>query len=256
MGTVIVLGKMRIFLSLSIWLVSLTPALHAEETTIAVAANFNFAMEELVTAFEAESGHTVNVAYGSSGRLYAQIVNGAPYQLFFSADQEKPEALVKEGLAEESNRFTYATGTLLLWWLESDKDIKEALDNRSLERIAIANPRLAPYGQAAMQVLESLGLDEPYESRLVMGENVSQVYQFVATGNVDAGFIALSQIIQFDKPLLGTGWIVPEPLHDPIYQDVVLLNNAENNLAAKAFLEFMRGEQAKTIIDRFGYKTE
>lgn len=230
--------------------------LHAEEITIAVAANFNFAMEELVTAFETESGHKVNVAYGSSGRLYAQIVNGAPYQLFFSADQEKPQALVEEGLAEESNHFTYAVGTLLLWWLESDKDIYEVLNNGSLERIAIANPRVAPYGKAAMQVLESLGLVEQYENRLVMGENVSQVYQFTATGNTEAGFIALSQISQFDNPLLGTGWIVPPQLHEPIYQDVVLLKNAENNLVAKAFLDFIKGEQAKTIIDRFGYKTE
>lgn len=241
---------------LSIWLVSLSPVLHAEEITIAVAANFNFAMEELVTAFETESGHKVNVAYGSSGRLYAQIVNGAPYQLFFSADQEKPQALVEEGLAEESNHFTYAVGTLLLWWLESDKDIYEVLNNGSLERIAIANPRVAPYGKAAMQVLESLGLVEQYENRLVMGENVSQVYQFTATGNTEAGFIALSQISQFDNPLLGTGWIVPPQLHEPIYQDVVLLKNAENNLVAKAFLDFIKGEQAKTIIDRFGYKTE
>ena len=228
----------------------------AEELLIAVASNFMLPMQDIVEAFEADTGHEITVSYGSSGRLYAQIVNGAPYQLFFSADQEKPQALVKEGLAKEGNRLTYAVGTLFLWWLESDKDITEALDSGSLERIAIANPRLAPYGQAAMQVLESLGLNEQYENRLVMGESVSQVYQFVATGNVDAGFIALSQIIQFDKPLLGTGWIIPEPLHEPIYQDVVLLNNAENNLAATEFLEFMRGEQAKTIIDRFGYKTE
>ena len=147
-------------------------------------------------------------------------------------------------------------GTLLLWWLESDKDIYEVLNNGSLERIAIANPRVAPYGKAAMQVLESLGLVEQYENRLVMGENVSQVYQFTATGNTEAGFIALSQISQFDNPLLGTGWIVPPQLHEPIYQDVVLLKNAENNLVAKAFLDFIKGEQAKTIIDRFGYKTE
>ena len=247
---------MKMLRILSIWLVSLSPELHAEEFTIAVAANFNFAMEELVTAFETQSGHKVNVAYGSSGRLYAQIVNGAPYQLFFSADQEKPQALVEEGLAEESNHFTYAVGTLLLWWLESDKDIYEVLNNGSLERIAIANPRVAPYGKAAMQVLESLGLVEQYENRLVMGENVSQVYQFTATGNTEAGFIALSQISQFDNPLLGTGWIVPPQLHEPIYQDVVLLKNAENNLVAKAFLDFIKGEQAKTIIDRFGYKTE
>ncbi|MGY8790502.1 MAG: molybdate ABC transporter substrate-binding protein, partial [Pseudomonadales bacterium] len=122
---------MKMLRILSIWLLSPSPALHAEEFTIAVAANFNFAMEELITAFETQSGHKVNVAYGSSGRLYAQIVNGAPYQLFFSADQEKPQALVKEGLAEESSRYTYAVGTLLLWWLESDKDIYEVLNNGS-----------------------------------------------------------------------------------------------------------------------------
>jgi molybdate transport system substrate-binding protein len=247
---------MKMLRILSIWLVSLSPALHAEEFTIAVAANFNFAMEELITAFETQSGHKVNVAYGSSGRLYAQIVNGAPYQLFFSADQEKPQALVKEGLAEESSRYTYAVGTLLLWWLESDKDIYEVLNNGSLERIAIANPRVAPYGKAAIQVLESLGLDEQYENRLVLGENVSQVYQFTATGNSQAGFIALSQIIQLDKPILGIGWIVPDQLHEPIYQDVVLLKNAESNLTAKAFLGFIKGEQAKKIINQFGYKTE
>ncbi|MGY8791419.1 MAG: molybdate ABC transporter substrate-binding protein, partial [Pseudomonadales bacterium] len=135
-------------------------------------------------------------------------------------------------------------------------DIYEVLNNGSLERIAIANPRVAPYGKAAIQVLESLGLDEQYENRLVLGENVSQVYQFTATGNSQAGFIALSQIIQLDKPILGIGWIVPDQLHEPIYQDVVLLKNAESNLTAKAFLGFIKGEQAKKIINQFGYKTE
>lgn len=241
---------------LSVTLTLCCSPLVAEELTIAVASNFVRPMKNLVNDFEASSGHKVSVSYGSSGRLYAQIISGAPFQLFFSADQEKPQALVDAGVAVASSQYTYAVGSLVLWWPDSQSHPKDALDAGSLKRIAIANPRLAPYGKAAMQVLESLGLASTYEKQLVMGENINQAYQFVSTGNADAGFIASSQLLREDGSIQGTAWIVPDNLHTPISQDAVITKAGQGSQVAKEFMEYMQSSAARMTITRFGYSTD
>lgn len=229
--------------------------LQAGEVTVAVAANFTPVMRELATAFEAGEKHTVVIASGSSGRLYAQIVNGAPFHVFFSADQDKPAALVKDGLADAETRFTYARGTLVLWSADPEMKVEnaQALRDPRYNRVAMANPRLAPYGHAAAQVLDNLERQGINVAFRVMGENITQAYQFTETGNVPVGFVALSQVIEHGVIHRGAGWIVPAEMHDPIRQDAVLLNRGREHEAAIAFLEFMKSEQAKTIINSFGY---
>ena len=232
--------------------------LQAEELGLAVAANFTLPMKEIAGRFEAQSGHRLNISFGSSGRLYAQISNGAPFQLFFSADQEKPEALVAGGLALADSRFTYAVGGLVLWSPDERAHVADAevLMNQSADRLAIANPRLAPYGIAAMQVLEALGLESAYRDRLVMGENINQAYQFVDTGNVPVGLLALSQVMAGGELRKGVGWIIPGELYDPIRQDAVMMKAARDSVAAREFMKFMLGNEARTIMADYGYGTE
>lgn len=228
----------------------------AGEVSVAVAANFVRPMEILAEAFEKQSGHTVVISPGSSGRLYAQIVNGAPYDLFLSADQEKPTALVDKGLAVAGSRFTYAMGTLVVWWRGGDGDPEDALKEGKIRRLAMANPRLAPYGRAAEETLEALGLTETYQGRLVRGENINQAFQFVRSGNVDAGFIARSQIVSDNGEVAGMIWEVPKALHSPIRQDAVLLKPAREDPPSQELLEFIKSPSAKKIINEFGYGTD
>lgn len=234
------------------------PVLHADDIAVAVASNFTGAMRELAAAFETASGHRVMISPGSSGRLYAQVVNGAPYDLVFSADQEKPQQLVADGLAVPESRFTYATGTLVLWSADPTVPVEaaEVLRDPANNRVALANPRLAPYGVAAVQVLDKLAGQGISLSRRVTGENITQAYQFVETGNVPAGFVALSQVIEDGKIRRGAGWIIPQDMYDPIRQDAVLLNRAKDNAAAKQFLDFIRGGQGTNIITKYGYGTD
>jgi molybdenum ABC transporter molybdate-binding protein len=241
-------------LMLALW----SPILRAEELTIAVASNFSRAMDALVSHFETSSGHEVKVSYGSSGRLYAQIINGAPFELFFSADQAKPERLEQAGHVVPDTRFTYATGGLVLWSADPDLALTdgESLRTQPINRLAIANPSLAPYGFAAMQVLQSLELEGVYSDKLVMGENINQAFQFVNTGNAQAGFVALAQVSGNGIIERGSGWIIPENLYAPIRQDVVLLKKGAGNQAALDFLEFLGSDEAKSIISRFGYNAD
>ena len=234
-----------------IWNVSL--AVLADEITVGVASNFLAPMQEIATAFEAETGNTVNLASGSSGRLYAQIANGAPYHAFFSADQDKPALLIEAGLADTDSLFTYATGSLVLWMQKEDGDPYEVLMDNRISRLAIANPRLAPYGMAATQVIDILFVGETSCAELVLGENINQAYQFVMTGNADAGFIALSQLAANDELPRGRGWIVPPNLYDPIRQDAVLVNRGMGNQTAIEFLDYVKNEAVRNIIKRFGY---
>ena len=235
-----------------------SPLLRAEELTIAVASNFTRAMDALITDFEAGSGHKVSVSYGSSGRLYAQILNGAPFELFFSADQAKPEALEQAGHSIPDTRFTYATGGLVLWSATPGIALTqgERLRTQAISRLAIANPRLAPYGIAAMQVLQALGMGEEYSNKLVMGENINQAFQFVNTGNAQAGFVALAQVSENGIIQRGSGWIIPDNLYAPIRQDVVLLKKGAGNQAALEFLEFIESDEAKALIKSYGYSTD
>lgn len=226
-------------------------SLRAEQLTVAVASNFAAPMREIAAAFERESGHGLRLAFGSSGKFYAQIQHGAPFDIFFSADRTKPQALEEAGLAVAGSRFTYAVGRLALW----SRDAKlvrggpQVLEEGGFNKLALANPRLAPYGAAAVQVLRNLGLEEVTKPHWVRGENIAQTYQFVASGNAALGFVALSQISGGG----GSAWIVPGNLHDPIRQDAVLLKRGAKSAAARALLRFVRGARAAAIIESYSY---
>lgn len=229
----------------------------ADEINVAVAANFMAAMNDIAAAFEKKTGHMLSLSFGSSGKFYAQIKNGAPLQIFLSADAEHPLQLEQDGLAVAGTRFTYAHGTLALWSARSGfVDATGAvLKQGQFNKLAIANPRLAPYGQAAMEVLRHLGIAEAMQAKLVQGENIAQTYQFVETGNAELGFVALSQLIGKDGIKAGSAWIVPANMHKTIHQDAVLLKTGAGNQAALELLRFLRSEKAKSIIASYGYQT-
>lgn len=223
---------------------------------IAVASNFTAAANSLVSRFEDESGHEITLVFGSSGRFYAQIMNGAPFDAFLSADSEKPAALVSSQLALGDSLFTYALGSLVLWSSDSEliSNSANVLSSERVTRIAIANERLAPYGRAAEEVLLNLDLLTSLQSKLVRGENIAQTYQFVATENAQAGFVAKSQVKLQDQFIEGSGWEIPNSLHSPIRQDAVLLTRAKDNIAAIDFLNFVKSEPGQAVIQSFGYE--
>ena len=244
----------KFLLSLVLFSLSVTPAL-AEQAMVAVAANFVPPFREVALEFEKATGHTVQVASGASGNFFTQIKNGAPFDVFFSADAERPKLLEDDGLAVKGSRFTYAIGRLVLW--SADPNLVKGADTLRSEKfkhLAIANPKAAPYGVAAMQTLQKLGVWESVPSRLVLGESLGQTIGFIESGNAELGFLALSQVL--DPKMKGKGgrWDVPINLHEPIMQDVVLLTKGKNNPAANALMEFMGGPQAKAIIERYGYE--
>ena len=233
------------------------PLAVAEEVRIAVATNFLVTLKEVVRKFSQDTGHAAVISSGSSGKLYAQIKHGAPFDVFFSADVKRPHLLEKEGLAIQGSRFAYAVGRLTLWSPDSDMingNGKEVLINSGFRRLAIANPKTAPYGAAAQSALQALGLWNQMKGRLVRGENVGQTLQFVFSRNAQFGFVALSQVL--DSKINGSGsrWDVPENLHAPLRQESVLLVKGQNNQAALGFLEYVKGQKARKIIERFGYK--
>jgi molybdate transport system substrate-binding protein len=227
----------------------------AGEVNVAVAANFTAPMNVIAESFEKDTGHKAKLAFGSTGRFYAQIKNGAPFQLLLAADDETPAKLVEEGAAESASRFTYAVGSLVLWSSKADfVDAKgEVLRRGHFGKLALANPKTAPYGRAAVETLTRLGLMVAVEPKFVQGENIAQTYQFVSTGNADLGFVALSQVIKDGKVLEGSAWLVPAELHAPIRQDAVLLISGRGNPAAQALLDYLKGDKAKAVIRSFGY---
>ena len=227
----------------------------ADEVQVAVAANFSAPIEEIAKAFNKATGHQLKISTGASGKFYAQIKNGAPFQVFLSADEEKPAQLEKDGLAVQGTRFTYAIGKLVLWSADpAVVDVKgKVLERNQFNKIAIANPKTAPYGEAAMETLNALKLKSLIEPKIVMGENISQTYQFVATGNAAIGFVALSQITKDNKLTGGSAWVVPEKLYSPINQDAVLLVNGKDSAAARQLLVFLRGDESLKVIKSYGY---
>ena len=244
---------MRWALVVAILLAGRTAA--AGEAGVAVAANFLEPMRKLAAEFQADSGHELKLSAGSTGKLYAQIREQAPFDLFLAADQKHPRLALEEGLAAAAP-FTYAVGRLALWSADSQRltgDPVAALRGGAFRKLAIASPKLAPYGLAAQQTLEALGLWAALEPKLVQGENISQTFQFVATHNAELGFVALSQLSTPDKPAGGSRWLVPAEMHEPIRQDGVLLKRGEANEAARAALAFLRSAKARAIIEAYGY---
>lgn len=227
----------------------------ASEVTVAVAANFAAPMRLIAAAFERESGHRVAVALGSTGGFYAQIRHGAPFHLLLAADQVTPQRLEAEGLTVAGTRFTYAVGRLALWSAEPGRvdPQGQVLREGRFERLALANPRLAPYGAAAVQVMERLALPPLPPTRKVQGENVAQVFQFVASGNATLGFVALAQVQSEGRIDKGSAWIVPEHLHDPIRQDAVLLPRGREHAGARALLAYLASEPARAVMRAHGY---
>jgi molybdate transport system substrate-binding protein len=227
----------------------------ADEIRVAVASNFANAAKAIAQRFEESTEHQVTLVFGATGKHYAQIHNGAPFEAFFAADARRPEMLESEGLVVPGSRFTYAIGRVVLWSLEEGYvDSKgRVLEHGDFRHLAIANPRLAPYGRAGREVMRSRGLWERLQQRLVRGENIGQTFQFVSSGNAELGFVALSQLKSPGQALkTGSHWLVPQELHSPIEQQAVLL---ENTAAASSFIEFVRSEEARTIIRGYGYQT-
>lgn len=233
-----------------------TSSLQAAEVLVAVAANFTSTMNAIAVEFARDTGHVTTLSFGSSGKFYAQIKNGAPFQVFLSADDEIPAKLEQEGLTIAGSRFTYAIGALVLWSADSTLvDNKgEVLKAGRFNKLAIANPKLAPYGRAAVEVLSGSGLLDAVSNKFVQGENIAQTYQFVVSGNAELGFVALSQVMKDGQLTAGSAWIVPESLHAPIRQDAVILSAGKDNPAAEALMRFLKGDKARAIIKSYGYR--
>ncbi|MDP2823930.1 MAG: molybdate ABC transporter substrate-binding protein [Sulfuritalea sp.] len=229
---------------------------HADEVQVAVAANFTAPAKRIAAAFERDTGHKAQLAFGGTGKFYAQIRNGAPFAVLLAADDETPAKLEREGAAVAGSRFTYATGRLVLWSTRPGyvDDKGEVLRKGDFRHLAIANPKLAPYGAAAVEVMTALKLLDAVQPKFVQGENIAQAHQFVATGNAELGFVALSQLMQDGKLDAGSAWIVPATLHQPIKQGAVLLDRGRGKPAAEAWLSFLKSDKAKAIIRSFGYE--
>jgi len=229
---------------------------NADEVQVAVAANFTAPIQAIAADFEKDTGHKLVAAYGATGQFYTQIKNGAPFEVFLSADDTTPQKLEAEGDTVKGSRFTYAVGTLALWSAkEGYVDDKGAvLKTNAYQHLSIANPKAAPYGLAATQVLAKLDLTDATKAKIVEGQSITQAYQFISTGNAELGFVALSQIYKDGKLTSGSAWIVPADLHDPIKQDAVILNKGKDNAAAKALIEYLKGPKAAAVIKSYGYQ--
>lgn len=236
-------------------LLAFAPLVHADEVAVAVAANFTAPMQKIAAEFEKDTGHKAVLSFGATGKFYAQITNGAPFEVLLSADDETPAKLEKEQAAVAGSRFTYAIGKLVLWSAKPGYvDNKgEVLKKGEFARLSIANPKTAPYGLAAMETLEKLKLLPTVQAKIVQGENISQAYQFAATGNAELGFVALSQVYVDGKLTSGSMWQVPATLYSPIRQDAVILSKGSGKPAAQALVTYLKGAKARAVIQSYGY---
>ncbi|MCC2955906.1 molybdate ABC transporter substrate-binding protein [Massilia sp. IC2-477] len=225
----------------------------AGEVQVAVAANFAAPMQKLASMFEAETGHKAVVSVGSTGKFYAQVKHGAPFDVLLAADDETPARLEREGRG--TGRFTYAIGRLVLWSRQAGVVDAQGgvLRTGRFERLAVADPKLAPYGAAAYELLGRLGLLDALRPRLVHGENIAQAYQFAATGNAQLGFVAMSQVYADGKLKEGSAWVVPAAMHAPIRQDAILLDKGRNSAAASALVQYLKGDKARALIRSYAY---
>jgi len=243
--------RTTLLLGISLLALSSAPAL-AADVSAAVAANFTKPAEEIGAAFTAKTGDTVTFSFGATGALYTQISQGAPFEVFFSADNKRPAQAVKEGFGVDGTVFTYAVGKVVLYSPTLDlSDGAAVLTANAFQHLSVADPKTAPYGAAAMETLGKLGLTEAVTPKIVTGENISQALQFIDSANAELGFVALSQVI--DKPGREV-WRVPAEDYTPILQDAVLLKSGEADPAAAAFLEFLKGDEARAIIEKYGYE--
>jgi molybdate transport system substrate-binding protein len=227
----------------------------AGEVSVAVAANFAGPLSAMGAAFTAATGHSLKISVGATGKFYSQIAAGAPFEALLSADDETPTKLVAEGLAVPNTQFTYAIGKLVLWSAQPGYVDEQGavLATGKFAHLAIANPKTAPYGRAALEVLKARGLHDQLAPKLVTGESIGQAFQFVATGNAELGFVALSQVVVPGKPVNGSHWVVPPSLYGEIRQDAVLLKRGEKNPAALALLAYMKSAPARALIQSYGY---
>jgi molybdate transport system substrate-binding protein len=231
-------------------------AAQADEVQVAVAANFTAPMQQIAVEFEKDTGHKAVLAFGATGKFYAQISNGAPFEVLLTADDVTPAKLEKELLAAPGTRFTYAIGKLVLWSAKEGyvDGQGEVLKKGDFKHLALANPKAAPYGAAAMQAMKKLGVLDSIQPRIVQGENISQAHQFVATGNAELGFVALSQVFKDGKITSGSAWIVPSKLYAPIRQEAVVLAKGRNKPAASALVNYLKTDKARNIIKSYGYE--
>lgn len=223
----------------------------ADQINVAVAANFTAPVKEIAAAFKQKSGNDALLSFGSSGQFYTQITQGAPFQVFLSADQDRPKQLAADGLAVADSRFTYAIGKLVLWSKQASfVKGEQTLQNASFAKLSLCDPVAAPYGEAAVETLKSLKLYDALKPKFVQGANITQAFQFVATGNAEVGFVALSQLT---GNVGGSRWVVPQERYQPIRQDAILLKKGAGSEAAKAFMVFLKGPEARAIIEKYGY---
>ena len=245
-------------------LLALTAALafttlaRADVVQVAVAANFTAPARALAEVFARTMGHEAKLSFGATGAFYTQIKNGAPFDVLLAADNERPARLEKEGDTVPGSRFTYATGQLVLWSAKPGlvDDEGAVLKHGQFGKIAIANPKNAPYGAAAVEAMEKLGLAATLQPKLVTGESIGQTFNFIATGNAELGFVALAQVLEGGKLKSGSMWVVPAQYHAPIIQDAVILNRAASNPAAKAWMELLKTPQSKALIRSYGYEAQ
>jgi molybdate transport system substrate-binding protein len=242
-------------LALSLALAGASFAAQADEVSVAVAANFTAPMQRIAADFEKATGHKAQLVFGSTGKFYAQIKSGAPFQVLLAADDETPTRLVKEGDGVAGSQFTYAIGKLVLWSPKPGfvDDKGEVLKSGRFEHLSIANPKLAPYGLAAVETMKALGLADALQLKLVTGESIGQAQQFVVSGSAELGFIAFAQIHKDGKLIDGSYWLVPGKYHTPIRQDAVVLDKGKGSAAATALLGYLKSDAAKAVIKAYGY---
>jgi len=238
-----------------LFLLTISQSSFAATTLVAVAANFSKPMIEIVAGFEKATGHSANLSFGSTGKFVSQMENGAPFELLLSADEKSPEKLIQDGFAVSGSQFIYAVGKLVLWsatlgYVDNQGKI---LSSGGFKHLALADPKLAPYGAAAIDVLNGLKLQDKLQPLIVQGESIAQAYQFISSGNAELGFVALSQVIDNGKITSGSAWIVPAQLHAPIKQAAVLLKKGAENPAATALLAYLKSAPALEIIKKYGY---
>jgi molybdate transport system substrate-binding protein len=235
-------------------LLSALPA-QAEDILVAVAANFSAPIKLIAAEFEKDSGHKVVASFGSTGKFYAQIKNGAPFEILLAADDETPARLLKENVGASGSQFTYAIGKLVLWSAKPGlvDGAGAVLKKGDFAHLSLAEPKLAPYGAAGIETLKALGAYEAVASKIVTAENITQAYQFISSGNAELGFVALSQVLK-DGKIEGSSWLVPAKLYTQIRQDAVVLEPGKGKAAVDALMKFLKGDKAKAIIKSFGYE--